>query len=288
MNIDLLNRVADWTEANPDSFNMASWFNAPDGELEVPLADVVIGFTEHTCGYVACIGGTAVLLHALANPMDTDAGDGWRQRCHGQTAAELLGLSEQCPLFYADRWPVAYRGTEPEHLRAVRLIRDMIAGTVDLTDPFTRLLAESPDAEACATTFGPRWEQCRKVTQQLATATPEQLWDARAARDARDAWAARDARDAWAARDARDARAARAAWAAWDARAARAAWAARDAWDAWAARDARDAWAARAARDAWDAIFAIVAKDWITAEQYTACVAPWESVFGSINLEVGA
>ena len=114
--------------------------------------------------------------------------------------------------------------------------------------------SEITDADL-ADTFGPQWRLIVAQVRLISGASPQQILDLAAARDA--AWTA-----AWdAARDA--------AWdAAWDA--ARAA-----AWGAARAAARCATWAA-----AWDATLATLVRDLITPKQHGLLMAPWRTVIG--------
>ena len=147
-------------------------------------------------------------------------------------------------------------------------------------------LAESEITDAeLAETFGPQWLEIVTQVRTISGATPEQIDELAAARDAtRDAawsaaWsAARDA--AWSAESAESA----ARDAAWSAESA--AWSAESA--AWSAAESAARSAAESA--ARSAALGLVTRDLIgtgsyTQEHYDKLTAPWVSVFGKLHAD---
>lgn len=124
MNRELLLRVADMIEQNPDQFDMGSW--------------------GYTCGTKACIAGWAVICtygrenvyfsspYVKVKDVDCGAGTGISVPVEN-LARELLGLSEYRAnkLFFAAGWPEEYRDghcSRPVmHQMAVKYLRDLAA-----------------------------------------------------------------------------------------------------------------------------------------------------------------
>ena len=227
---------------------MSSYYKAtrPDGT----------DFYTGTVDYAAALA-SGVPVEASPGPPGGFPGPGWLHLATVPTAC--VGMSWPCRLFEVEPVGDVHHDEDHPHKVGCREVR---------------VRRELPAHEA----FGPQGESVVALIERARRLTLREVVRLAAARDAvRDAvWAA-----AWdAARDA-------ARGAAWDA--------ARDAaWDAARAAARGAAWAAAwdAARAAaWDAAWyaargavgALVIRDLISAEHYTALTGPWRSALGPIH-----
>jgi hypothetical protein len=136
LNRPLLTAVRDFVASEPARFDMGSWFRAEvkrdHREFTTWAAEILSAksnFERGECGTTACIGGTVAVLLDWAD---------FDPLFLAQDARDALGLPS-CELFYEEEWPVAYAyagnsGDADQAVRAVRLMDDMLAGTVQISD----------------------------------------------------------------------------------------------------------------------------------------------------------
>jgi hypothetical protein len=127
LNRELLGRVRDFVAAEPERFDIGTWFHTAAVWNGGEFARASALFVQADCGTTACIAGTAVVLGGL---LDSVVGES----DIAVVAQEALGLGAGY-LFYRSSWPRAYRLYEDSSGRvgALQLISHMLDDTVILS-----------------------------------------------------------------------------------------------------------------------------------------------------------